>query len=142
MAFDLANHRKSRSGRPLWSGSAFIVEALLLLVFLMIALALFTQMFSLAARQSAESDELSRAVAAASNVAERFAADPSSVQELTTSDGLVVSCDITDEVHGEGTLYHANISVYELDGSDGSSTPEGEPIYTISTAHYESGVNR
>ena len=51
-------------------------------------------------------------------------------------------CDITDEVHGEGTLYHANISVYEFDGSDGSSTPEGEPIYTISTAHYESGVNR
>lgn len=143
MSLNLSSHRPSYKQRPSWSGSAFIVEALLLLVFLMASLAIFTQLFALSAEQSAESDKLSQAVATASTVAERFSADPMSIEATEAVNGLVVQCDTSSETRDSGVMYKATISVYERDGAAVSeTTPKGDALYTITTARYVSGVTR
>ena len=143
MSFDLATHRKSRPGRPIWSGAAFIVEALLLLVFLVASLAIFTQLFAASAGKAAESRELSQAVSVASNMAEQFAADPASVSTVTELDNLIVVCDTTDERRENGVLHHATITVYERgQAASPESVSTGEPLYSVTTANYESEVTR
>ena len=132
MSFNLSTERTHRSQLTRQSDVGFIIEALFLLVFLAAAAAVFVQLFALAAEQSVESVELSRAVAAASNTAERFAADPLSVEESETVDGFVVKCDVTDDDRAEGTLHKATITVYRADAA-----ADGAPVYSISTAAYE-----
>ena len=143
MSIDLANHRKSRPGRPLWSGTAFLVEALLLLVFLAASLAVFAQLFAAAAEKTAESDQLSRAVAAADNVAEQFAANPHAVSAVNEIDDLVVVCDVADEPRDGGVLHKATITVYERSTAEATgSVSTGDPVFSVSTARYESEVER
>lgn len=133
MSFELPTHRPTTSGRPGWASAAFIVESLLLLVFLVGSLAVFTQMFAAAAEQASEAGALSAAVAAAGNTAERFAADPESIQPEVHADGMRVISDVTQEARDGGVLYHATISVFAEDGA--------HPLYTITTSRYESGVD-
>ena len=141
MSIDLANHQRSRPGRPLWSGTAFLVEALLLLVFLAASLAVFAQLFAMAADKTAESDRLSRAVAAADNAAEQFAANPHAVSAVKEVDDLVVVCDVVDEPHDGGTLHKATITVYERNTADSTgSVSTGDSVFSVSTARYESEV--
>ena len=150
MSIDLANHRKSRPGRPLWSGTAFLVEALLLLVFvtrkldvLRNALAVFAQLFAAAAGKTAESDQLARAVAAADNVAEQFAANPHAVSTVNEIDDLVVVCDVADEPRDGGVLHKATITVYERSTAEATgSVSTGDSVFSVSTARYESEVER
>ena len=143
MSIDLANHQRSRAGRPLWSGTAFLVEALLLLVFLAASLAVFAQLFSAAAGKTAESDQLSRAVAAADNVAEQFAANPQAVSAVNEIDDLVVVCDVVDEPRDGGVLYKATITVYERSTAEATgSVSTGDSVFSVSTARYESEVER
>ena len=140
MSFNLTTERRHRFGLPTWSGSAFIVEALLLLLFLAASAAIFTQLFAHAATQATESLELSRAVAVANDTAERFAADPDSIEDVTLSDGMVVVCTTTSDGYGAGTLYHATISGYGQDAYPvPGELPVGEPVYSISTARYRGG---
>ncbi len=141
MSIDLANHQRSRAGRPLWSGTAFLVEALLLLVFLAASLAVFAQLFAMAADKTAESDRLSRAVAAADNVAEQFAANPHAISTVKEVDDLVVVCDVVDEPHDGGTLHKATITVYERSSAEATgSVSTGDSVFSVSTARYESEV--
>ena len=133
MSIDLANHRKSRPGRPLWSGTAFLVEALLLLVFLAASLAVFAQLFAAAAGKTAESDQLARAVAAADNVAEQFAANPHAVSTVNE----------IDEPRDGGVLHKATITVYERSTAEATgSVSTGDSVFSVSTARYESEVER
>ena len=141
MSIDLANHQRSRPGRPLWSGTAFLVEALLLLVFLAASLAVFAQLFAVSAEKTAESDRLSRAVAAADNVAEQFAANPHAVSAVKEVDDLVVVCDVVDEPRDGGTLHKATITVYERSSAEATgSVSTGDSVFSVSTARYESEV--
>lgn len=143
MSLNLSSHKSSYGQRPSWSGSAFIVEALLLLVLLMASFAIFTQLFALSAEQSTESDKLSQAVSTASTVAERFSANPTSVETTELVNDLVVQCDTSSEARDSGVLYKATISVYERDNASTSEiAPKGDALYTITTARYLSGVNR
>ena len=137
MSFKLVSKRTQQSQAPRWSGAAFIVEALLLLVFLATAAAIFVQLFAHSAEKSAESIELSKAVAVASNTAERFAADPASVSETEIVDGLIVKCTTSVEERTGGNLHHATISVYRADTTTAGYA--GEAIYTLDTARYEPG---
>lgn len=125
----LARRRRSL---PSWAGAAFIVEAMLLLVFLIASVAVFTQLFAASVERSTSSSQLTSAVTAAENAAERFAANPSGAEDMTIVDGLTVVCDSTGEQTEGGTLYHATISVYAPDAE--------EPVYELVTAAYESGV--
>ena len=60
----------------MWPGAAFIVEALLLLVFLTGSLAVLMNLNAEADRIGRESADLMDGLVLASNVAEEFAADP------------------------------------------------------------------
>jgi hypothetical protein len=118
------------SFKPPWKGAAFVVEAMLLLFFLVGALALFTRLFALSVEQSAESRELTMAVAAAGDVAERFAADPGSVPASATEGDLTVTCEVTDEQRPRGVYHKAEIRVRDK---------AGEEVYALTTGVYEGG---
>ena len=154
MSFSLTSTIRTRFARPGWAGVALIVEALVLVIFLAAAVAIFTRLFSGAAAQSDEALRLAQAVAAAQSTAERFAADPKDVSLVEDADGgLTVVTEITRSETAAGMLYRAVISVYEgspaMDaGAGGHATPtEGgdagfadvEPLYRIRTAVYRGG---
>ena len=146
MSFQLPTKRTSGAGEGIrWSGAAMLVEDMLLLAFLIATLALLTQMFAAAVEKANESTQLTTAVAAASETAERFAANPAGVPDQQVVDNMLVVCKVTDEPHTAGVLYHADISVYAAaPGANASAeaAPQGEPVYAVSTSHYESGVGR
>ena len=125
--------RRRTQGRPAWSGMAVVVEAMVLLVFLLGSLAVITQLFAAASVRAQEGRLLAEAVAAATTTAERFAADPASVEDAHTEGDLTVRCDVTSEKAGTGTLYHATIRVF-----GGTSKPA---LYTLTTARYEREVS-
>ena len=118
-----------------WSSVAFIVESILLLVFLVGSLAILTQVFSASLTRSVESRTLDAATIAATSVAEHFSADPEGVQERTELGDLIVICNVDEEKRVDGTMYSARISVYDV-----SSANSGEPVYSVETTRYESGA--
>lgn len=119
-------HRTHRGNR------AFIVEALVLFVFLVATLAIVSQLFFASASQAQKSLELERAVTIAANAAERFSANPASPDLDTSQDGLALRCEISPQFMPAGILYEATIIV----------SNDVEDIYTLETARYVSGVAR
>lgn len=111
-------------------GRAFIVESLVMFVFLVAMLAVVTQLFIASAHRSVQGQNLERSVLLASNVAERFSADPLSNNLFLEQDGLIVTCVVTPQTMTSGTLYNAVITV--TDGYD--------DIYVLETARYVSVV--
>lgn len=141
MSFQLPTERTHEEVAPSWSNAAFLVESMLLLVFLIASLAVFTQMFSASVTHAENSRQLTAAVTAASDTAERFAANPSQVSAIEENGGLIVACNISSEDRLSGTLYHATISVYAPNSFDRSAgQPTGDPVYSVSTARFESEV--
>ena len=149
MALDLSRLRRSsvHDRRP-WHGAAFIVESLVLLVFLMASLAVLMQVMGNAHERGIEADKLSNAIILASNDAETFAADPTTgdrTAQFSLVDGELVELtgaedaasaeryevERTVQQHAEqaGTLYEARIEV-----SSG-----GNAVYEVNTSRYVSG---
>ena len=122
--------------RSSWASIAFMVESILLLVFLVASLAVLTQVFSVSLNRSVQSRTLDAAVIAASSVAEHFAADPENVDEELQLGDLRVTCVVSDERRSGGTMYHANIDVF-----DATEVGTGEPVYSLSTSSYRSEVS-
>ena len=77
-----------RKERAVWPGAAFIVEALLLLVFLTGSLAVLMNLNAEADRIGRESADLMDGLVLASNVAEEFAADPIAFKEAYEADPM------------------------------------------------------
>lgn len=149
MAIDLTRLRGSESNvrdrRP-WHGAAFIMESLVLLVFLVGSLAVLMQVMGGAHARGTEADELSNAVILASNDAEAFAADPSSGNRTTEfvlvdnkpvdsagenadeADFYTVTRAVQKSAEKAGTLYEAHIEV----------TSEDALVYEVDTARYVS----
>lgn len=146
-------------GRASWHGTALLVEALVLLAFLVASLALFMQAFAQARGMGAEGSQLAQAVAMASNLAEEFAADPAAEPEPLERDGLTASCAVAtvaandadgtggqtgsgaddalsgapagDSSGAAGTLYRATILVTDGDGDE---------MYRLVTERYARGA--
>ena len=116
-----------------WASVAFMVESVLLLVFLVASLAVLTQLFSTALSRSAESRTLDAATIAASSIAEHFAANPSDVQPETRLGDLRIVCDVADSARAGGTMYSAHIDVYDATRPEGSG-----PVYSLDTSCYQS----
>lgn len=127
-----ARRRPTQKAATSWSSVAFIVESMLLLVFLVGSLAVLTQLFAASLNTSVQSRTQDAATIAATSIAEHFSADPEGVQETTQLGDLIVKCQVEPEQHTSGTLYRAVISVF-----DGTT---GEAVYQIKTARYVSGV--
>lgn len=149
MAIDLSRLRSGRSSahdrRP-WHGAAFIVESLVLLVFLVGSLAVLMQVMGGAHERGIEADKLSNAVILASNDAEAFAADPSSGDQVTVfalvdetlvaepgqssenSDRYTVTRTVRENAEKAGTLFEAHIEV----------TSGDDLVYEMETTRYMS----
>ena len=139
MSFELPTRRTKVVARPGWSGAAFLIEAMLLLVFVMASLAVFTQMFAASSQSANQGKDLTDAVAIAAATAERFAADPQSVASEFDQGDLHIVCDIRSKARDGGTMYYATISVSRLDSLAGLPD-DASPIYEVQTSKYESGV--
>ena len=120
--------------RSSWASVAFIVESILLLLFLVASLAVLTQVFTSSLSRSVESRTLDAATIAASSIAEHFSADPTGVEETTHLGDLDISCAVTQEPRESGgTMYRAVIDVYDVSGTGDAETP----VYTLETATYQ-----
>ena len=135
MSMEFVSRTTTRKARTSWSSVAFIVESILLLVFLMGSLAVLTQVFTASLTRSIESRTLDAATIAATSTAERFAADPTEVEESTQVGDLQVTCTVTEHPRVQGVLYEAHIDVY-----DNSPEGSGNVVYSITTSRYESGA--
>lgn len=155
-------HDAARVRPPLWHGTAFLIEALVLVAFLMAALAVVLSLFASARAEEARAARLSEAVTLAQNAAEAFAATDEPVSRVCreagaqTGDLYVVAVDVAAEERATGTLYTATISVTTADTSEESDTGAagagdakgaagatnaesaagGEALYTLDTARY------
>lgn len=130
MSTRVLKRRTAQGTRASWASVAFIVEAILLLVFLVASLAVLTQLFLTSLNKSVESRSLDAATIAATSIAEHFAADPAGVEEGTKFGDLYVKCEVSDTPRRNGTLYEAHISVFDLNS--------GSLIYELDTSRYES----
>lgn len=131
MSFQLPAGARSGRTRPAWSGMAVVVEAMVMLVFLIGSLAVLTQLFATASLRAREAHDLAAAVSVATSAAERFAADPERAEGTTQAEGLSVDCQVTSDETARGTIYHATITV--------RSERAAEPVYTLSTDRYVEG---
>ena len=155
MVVDVSRLRKpQRHDRRSWHGMAFIVEALVLLAFLVASLAVLIQLMGAAQERGMVADELSNAIVLASNDAEAFAARPTdddATSLFALSDGALVEIvgapDRAEEanvgdsgavyevvrtverrVEAAGTLYEAHIEV----------ACDGRTVYGLDTSRYVS----
>lgn len=124
--------------RSVGRSSTPVLEAVILLVFLMVSIAVCVELFGISAVQSSEAKRLNAATLLASDVAERFSADPESIPAVV--DGRVVLADegrglvahnsVSSSFTGAGVLYTIDISITD----DGSSE-----VFSLSSSKYMSG---
>ncbi|MEG1405491.1 MAG: hypothetical protein RSC34_02635 [Alistipes sp.] len=120
---------------------AFLLEALMLLLFVTISLAILMQLFGASHIRSTEADELSYALVLATNDAESFAADPVAPAQPTffeplnrrlvavetpTDDTYEITRNVRTEAREGGALYRAEIQVIRHE----------TVLYHLDTAHY------
>lgn len=124
---------RHRVERRVWPGAAFIVEALLLLVFLAGSLAVLMNLNAAADAAGEQSADLMGAMALASNVAEEFAADPVALEEAYGADAmadqwlsepvgeivsgesaLLADCQFSTEATAGGSLHYLTIEVLKV----------------------------
>lgn len=129
------------------SNRAFVVEALILLAFLAVSVAIILQLFAAAGVQSREAHKLSMSEHLATNAAESFAANPrqgSSMQYFDAKGNLLesekgavfsVETSISPMRTEAGTMYAASIQVvnYEL-------RVDGNVTYELETQRYLSAL--
>ena len=127
---ELPGRSSSRHTNTSERNAGFLMEALLLLAFLIVALAIFAQLFAHASRMGERSRELNRAVLMATSAAEQFSADPTSAPDGIEGDGLSLSCAVSPEPAENGTLYRATIRV---------TNESGEEVYSLVSAKYQGG---
>lgn len=130
-----AQRNKRRSN---WSNTAFLVESLVLLFFLIACLAVFTQMFAHSWQASSDASKLSAACVVAQNAAEEFEANPQAVQNDTidvsdvsdaSGTSFRVSRSVESEATAAGTMYTVHIAV---------SDDMGE-VYSLEAQRYMEG---
>ena len=130
------------SGRHSWHGMAFIMEALVLIVFIVFSTVILMQLFSTSRSNGEHAHAMSHAVTLATNEAERFAADPypETVGHFGLVDGALVPVEASSSAEGSftvtrkvwredrpgGVLFHADITVQLRQ----------EVLYSLSSTRY------
>ena len=138
---DVAERRKGTDQRN--ASRAFIIESLVLLVFIAVSVALLMQLFTSAMSQEQQAHRLNDSTILAQNTAEAFAANPQNVSRVAyydanatrvsaeDSSGYTVITNVTGEDTSAGTLYKADITVLQ------ASTQ----TYDLSTQRYFSNTS-
>lgn len=119
----------SRRQTAPWRGTAFLVEASVLLTFVVAAVAVFAVLFFGAAREGLRAERLTQAVTAARDAAEQFAANGAEADGTWESDGLTVQVKVSADEEIPGLL-RAEVSVLDEGGSE---------LYRLETALSEGG---
>lgn len=135
--------RKTLKNTRTWHGSAFIMEALALLFFLAICMAILMQLLSFSYHRAQEAGALANAVTLASNEAEQFATNPTGVANVryfSLIDEVLTPLD-----HEEEGCYVVTNGVSESRGNAGTMyrdlirvAQKGETLYELETSHYSS----
>lgn len=112
--------------------STYVIEALLLFMCIMIVVAVSMSAFAYAAGLGLQASKQESAVSLASNIAEKFSAQPSSISMNYEQDGLFAECELGLSMDNNGAFYELQIRVYE------DEDRQAEPLYTLNTAKYES----
>lgn len=125
-----------------FSSTAFLVEALVLLVIVAGVLAVLMSVFAQAYNTGKQSRDEAAAILLASNMAEEFSATPEVGVTVAKDDAHVAYCTVEAQPQEGGVLYFAHIAVYE---SDEATNEAAEPsaidaIYQLDTARYVSEV--
>lgn len=124
--------------RPGWHGRAFLAEALAMLAFLLMSMAVLVGVFANARVESEQAQRQTDAIHLAQNAAEQFAADPAGADGLAfEQDGLAVSVQVEQEPQEAGTLYRAVVSV--IDNAGVGANDQGDETYRLETARYVPG---
>ena len=116
--------REARSVAAPWRGTAFLVEACLLLAAITVCVAVFAALFARAGVEGARAEELTRAVVAARDAAEVFAAEGEDAAGERQVGKLAVSVDVTPD-HEVPGLLRAVITVRDAEGAE---------VYRLETA--------
>lgn len=107
-----------------------LIEALLIFVCIILVVVVSISLFAYAKNVSSVSIKQERAIALATDTAERFSADPLSIAGEYVEDDMLVECSVSLSLDNAGSMYIANINVSDL----GSAK---KPIlYSIKTARY------
>ncbi len=109
---------------PRWASRALIIEALVLMAVLSCCIAIVAQGLSVAAL---DAQQLTQASAYASEMAERFCANPEQVPVEEISGDLQVVVARTSEPTSTGTLWRATILVYPV-GPQGQKVEASEAL--------------
>lgn len=112
---------------PRWASRALIIEALVLMAVLSCCIAIVAQGLSVAAATALDAQQLTQASAYASEMAERFCANPEQVPVEETSGDLQVVVARTSEPTATGTLWRATILVYQV-GPQGQKAKASEAL--------------
>ena len=149
-SMDLSRIRRtSAADRQPWHGAAFIVEALVLLAFLMASLGVMASLMGAAHERGAAADRLSHAVILASNEAEAFAAEPDAASSTTR---YVFEDGALRQVEGDGADAGGGAAAYEVQrlverrGQEAGAlyearimvSCEGQAVYELDTSRYVS----
>lgn len=119
------NAAPAKHDRAPLANTAFLVESMVLLFFLVATLAVFTQVFAASVTNSSNASRLSAATEVAQNVAEEFSANPKAVLDgqavgagvaANGTSEFNVECDVSQQSHESGTLYTAHIRVADAQG--------------------------
>ncbi|MCL2889262.1 MAG: hypothetical protein FWE65_02430 [Eggerthellaceae bacterium] len=135
------SHRMPVSSQRPWHGAAFIVEALVLILFITLSTVVLMQLSNASRLHGEKAHALSYAVILATNEAERFAASPVSATTgyYDIVDNVLVALDeptdncfkvvrqVSREDKPSGVLFRAQIVVEK----------QGEILYTLNTARYD-----
>lgn len=125
------------------SNRAFIIEALLLIAFLAVSVAIILQLFAAAGMHSQEAHRLSMSEHLATNAAESFGASPTTVEQtayydadgskLNTGDAHAYSVEttVTSQRMSTGVMYNASIVVANHEQNDA-----GDVTYELQTQRY------
>ncbi len=127
-----------KRGQKSFNNTAFLVEAMVLLFFLVASIAIFVQAFGASIEASSQASRLSSACQVAQAAAEEFEAYPAAVADgKTMGEGVAangterfqVACNVESKAAGTGFLYTATITV---------SDELGE-AYSLQASTYEQG---
>lgn len=132
--------KKNSANLSTWHGKAFIMEALVLLLFLVISMTVLIQLFGSSQSHDKDAVALTHAVILASNEAERFNVEPSSdvVEHYAVTDGVLKLSEKANEnaftvtravsplPQENGTLYQATITIEQ----------HGQVVYELESATY------
>lgn len=108
--------------------STFVIEALLLFMCLLIVIAVSVAVVAFSSSQGAQAAHKEAAIVMATNIAERFSADPTSLQDAYSEGDYSADCSVDLSMDDAGSLYDATIVI----------SWKGEQIYTLCTSKYVS----